>query len=425
MEIQQFEQNLFWKTKRTSHLGPVPQLATAALPSRANIYYLCGLLTRAVLMWVVNLLIAWISGVAAYGTIPLHLIQMVPAHGISADWFNNTSALIAMGFKHEIFNAERAWAFIEEQFPGTELLSVCRGCARSVMMRSDLFRLAAVSKFGGFYTDADMAAGWPLEELAAHSAATFPEAWWKDDIAFQTGHFRPPRDELELWQVGNYAFDATAGHLFVLAALGEAVRRCVVRLATKNANEITDLDVLRSTGTYMLSEVYHDDRLAGKYDDVDFVTGDDFKLFRDRDGHYLDRSPAPSSATPPSTSSGRDMAGRRAITDGHLSERRLAVACFQVEMVDDTGDGWDNAFCTVDSVSSNAVVAMGTMKRGDDDDRYRYNDDRFYGYFDDGDDGDDGDDDDGDDDDDSTVCVDAPACYSFEVSAGYYPSEVS
>ena len=248
-------------------------------------------------MWVevkLIIIVAWIVGVAAYGTIPLRLIQMAPAHNTSANYFD-----VAMGFlhfEHEMFDDERALAFVAEHYPETELLSVYRGCARS--LRSGLFRLATVSKLGGFYME--MAAGWPLEELAAHSSATFPKEWWKDDAAFKANHFRLPRDKIELWQVGNYAFGAAAGHQFVLDALEEAVRRCAALMAAKNASEITDLDVLRSMGSYMLSEVYHDGRLAGKYSDVDFVTGGSSdKQLSDRDSHKVDRSPAPRSTASP------------------------------------------------------------------------------------------------------------------------------
>ena len=337
----------------------------------------------------VEFLVFCLAGVAAHGsTIPLRIFQMAP-HNSSADWVIYTSTLAAIGFKHETFDDERALAFFEEYFPGTELLSVYRGCARS--LRSDLFRLAAVSKFGGFYMTMDSAARWPLEELAAHSAVTFPKEW-KDDAAFTSRHFRPPRDELELWQVGNSAFGAAAGHQFVLDALEEALRRCTALLAAKNASKITDIDVLRSAGSYMLYEVYRDGRLAGKYGDVDFITGDDDKPLRDKFG----QSPAPSSASPAPTSSSLAMTKTRFTTEGLLSERRLdesAEVCFEAALFDSWGDGWNDAFYTISS-SSSGTQHTGTLASGSS----------------------------GAD----VVCVDnAPACYSIEVSAGSYPDEVS
>ena len=106
------------------------------------------------------LLVAWMAAVVAAVGIPLSIIQMVPIPNGSAVSFVNTSALIAMGFVNasalvstETFDEERASAFFVEHFPGTELLSMYRGCVRSAM-RSGLFRIAAVSKMGGFYMDA-------------------------------------------------------------------------------------------------------------------------------------------------------------------------------------------------------------------------------------------------------------------------------
>ena len=112
----------------------------------------------------------------------------------------------------------------------------------------------------------------------------------------------------------------------------------------------------------------------------------------DDDGHKVGRSPAPSSASTPAPAlSDPTTAERRATTDGHLSERRPDEACFAVAMVDTWGDGWDNAFYTVFSSSSNEVVASGTPTSGSSATE--------------------------------VVCVDVPACYSSEVSAGDFPSE--
>ena len=71
--------------------------------------------------------------------------------------------------------------------------------------------------------------------------------------------------------MGNYAFGAAAGHPLVADALTEGTRRAALLVGR---TDVTDLEVLRSTGPYMLSEVFHNGRLAGKYGDVDYIHGD-------------------------------------------------------------------------------------------------------------------------------------------------------
>jgi len=139
--------------------------------------------------------------------------------------------------------------------------------------------------------DADMLAKAPLDDLVDGSPAVFPLEWWKSDEAFAERHEgAAPRDGLEHFQVGNYAFGAVAGHPLVLDALDEATERSrslvagraglrglARRLFAAEGAAITDLEVLRTTGPYMLSEVYHDGRLSAspKYGDVELLRGDD------------------------------------------------------------------------------------------------------------------------------------------------------
>ena len=156
-----------------------------------------------------------------------------------------------------------AAAYVRENYAGTALPATYDAVAaigRPVML-ADLFRLAVVAKEGGFYLDADVLAKAPLDPLV-DEAAVFPLEWWKSDAAFAERHAgAAPRDALEHYQVGNYAFGAERGHPFVADALDEAARR----VAALAGPAVTDLDVLRTTGPYMLSEVYHGGRRAGKY----------------------------------------------------------------------------------------------------------------------------------------------------------------
>jgi hypothetical protein len=185
-----------------------------------------------------------------------------------------------------------AAAYVRENYAGTALPATYDAVAaigRPVML-ADLFRLAVVAKEGGFYLDADVLAKAPLDPLV-DEAAVFPLEWWKSDAAFAERHAgAAPRDALEHYQVGNYAFGAEPGHPFVADALDEATARAkavvdgrkgvwgAVRRFLTQSTDVSDLDVLRTTGPYMLSEVYHGGRLAsGKYADVRLLRGDSEK----------------------------------------------------------------------------------------------------------------------------------------------------
>ena len=96
-----------------------------------------------------------------------------------------------------------------------------------------------------------------------------------DDNSFKSAHSQQPADEDERWQVGNYAFAAIPNHPFVVDALEEAMDRCEDLIRSESTSDITDFQVLHTTGPYMLSEVYHQGRKNGKYDDVHHIYGGD------------------------------------------------------------------------------------------------------------------------------------------------------
>jgi len=200
-----------------------------------------------------------------------------------ADWATYDAILRELNGDFEImdFSDDEAAAFIEREYAGTELAEVYAAAPRPVM-KADMFRLAVVAKNGGFYLDKDVLAKKNFAPLAEDSTAVFPLEWWKSDDAFAERHFARPRDDFEHFQVGNYAFGAEAGHALVVDALDEAVRRAK---ALEGKDEVTDLDILRSTGPYMLSEVYHQGRLAGgMYEDATLLRGDDETPARPSDG---------------------------------------------------------------------------------------------------------------------------------------------
>ena len=215
------------------------------------------------------------GGEAAVAGIPLKIFQTGPWATWDESWPELSASMASTNpeFERVFFDDDAAAEFVRYEYGDTAVAEAFETCGRPVM-RSDLFRLAVVAKLGGFYMDMDMLARSglaPLTRLSEYKAV-FPLEWWKDESAFRERHFRRALDEAEHWQVGNYAFGAAAQHPLVLDALDEAVKRS---LALAGQETVSDLDVLRSTGPYMLSEVYHAGRLAGKYADVLLLRGDD------------------------------------------------------------------------------------------------------------------------------------------------------
>ncbi|MES2693323.1 MAG: glycosyltransferase [Verrucomicrobiota bacterium] len=84
------------------------------------------------------------------------------------------------------------------------------------IQRFDFFRYLAVFRFGGFYFDLDVLLAEGLHDLTAHPCV-FPF----EEITIN----RHLREDLGLdWEIGNYAFAATAGHPFLEAAIENCVR---------------------------------------------------------------------------------------------------------------------------------------------------------------------------------------------------------
>jgi len=230
------------------------------------------------------------TGITSVSAIPPSIFLTHGPHQ-NSNWkgYMATARELNPTFAIKDYDDEEAAAFINEEYAGTDLPGIYAVVPRPVM-RADLFRLAVVAKKGGFYFDKDVLMKLPLEPLLANSAV-FPLEWFKSNVAFAARHAgATPRDDLEHFQLGNYAFAADANHPFVVAALEEAMRRCQVLLAEKpGQQQVTDLDILRTTGPYMLSEVYHEDRIVGtptpsgaplhtttrKFGDVFLLRGDD------------------------------------------------------------------------------------------------------------------------------------------------------
>jgi len=210
----------------------------------------------------------------AHGSIPKLIVQTGPNDsGRDFKGFPERIQEKNPDFDYRFFTDDSALDFMMENFPDTELLEIYINPKVKTVMKTDLFRLAAISVFGGFYLDMDVYAYRSMSPLLS-SSAVFPKEWWKDDEAFAERHENIPEDDEEHWQMGNYAFGAEPGHPLVQDALAELLLRLKALLdSVSESADITDFQVLKTTGPYMLSEVYHKGRKQGKYGDVNFLEG--------------------------------------------------------------------------------------------------------------------------------------------------------
>jgi hypothetical protein len=121
--------------------------------------------------------------------------------------------LLNPDFEYLFFDDADVEAFIDSEFPQYRSL-FDRFPYR--IQKYDFFRYLAVYRLGGFYFDLDILLASSVEDLRQHSCVL-------------------PFEELSLhsylreaygmdWEVGNYAFGATAGHPFLAAVIDNCVR---------------------------------------------------------------------------------------------------------------------------------------------------------------------------------------------------------
>lgn len=227
-----------------------------------------------------SLFLALVS-LAAAQPIPKRIIQTSPADKQRADWDFYQATLREKNPHYEFlhFDDDQALAFIEKHFGKTILQQTYLKV--TPIMKADLFRLAAIHQFGGFYFDMDILAKRSLDTLVDdvmplyEYGAVFPKEWHMDEggfhRAFPTWKNEEPEDH---WQVGNYAFGAQPQHPFVRDVLEEVIDRSIRLMQNKKEEDITDVDVLVTTGPYVLTEVYHRGRKEGRYGDLYHMAGD-------------------------------------------------------------------------------------------------------------------------------------------------------
>lgn len=117
------------------------------------------------------------------------------------------------GYEFLFFDNAQVEEFIDKEFPHYRSVF---DSFRYPIQRYDFFRYLAVYRYGGFYFDLDMLLALDLSGLLEHGCV-FP---------FETLTVsRFLREDLGMdWQIGNYAFGAAQGHVFLEAVIENCIR---------------------------------------------------------------------------------------------------------------------------------------------------------------------------------------------------------
>lgn len=115
----------------------------------------------------------------------------------------------------QLFTDDEMHAFVREEYP--QYVEAYEALP-NVVCQTDLFRILAVHKLGGFYCDLDVLFVKPLDELREH-ACVFP--FQSNSDAYFAALFR------SIDCIGQYAFGAEAGHPFLIAC-ADAIARSVL-----------------------------------------------------------------------------------------------------------------------------------------------------------------------------------------------------
>jgi hypothetical protein len=116
-------------------------------------------------------------------------------------------------FEHVYFDDHDVVAFIDREFP--EYRAQFDRFPRRIQ-RYDFFRYLAVYRLGGFYFDLDVFLARGIGDLTA-SSCVFPF----EELTISS-YLR--RERQIDWEIGNYAFGASAGHPFLRAVIDNCIR---------------------------------------------------------------------------------------------------------------------------------------------------------------------------------------------------------
>ena len=147
-------------------------------------------------------------------TIPKRIIQTGKSQNLPLlDRAGATNLrLLNPDFEYLFFDDAQVEEFVDSEFPHYRDV-VDAFPAR--IQRYDLFRYLAVYRFGGFYFDTDMLLASPLDDLLQFGCV-FPF----EELGIN--RFLSRKYGMD-WEIGNYAFGASAGHPF----LGAIIENCV------------------------------------------------------------------------------------------------------------------------------------------------------------------------------------------------------
>ena len=121
--------------------------------------------------------------------------------------------LLNPDYEYLFFDNPQVEEFIGREFPQYRAVF---DSFRFPIQRYDFFRYLAVYRYGGFYFDLDVLLASGLSDLLEH-ACVFPfeaitvSRYLRNDLGMD-------------WQIGNYAFGAAAGHVFLEAIIENCVR---------------------------------------------------------------------------------------------------------------------------------------------------------------------------------------------------------
>lgn len=153
--------------------------------------------------------------VATGTTIPPRLIQTAPSRDLAPA---ARAAVAGLRLHHPdwdylFFDDADLTRFVATEFP--EHRALLDEFTHPVQ-RADFFRYLAVYRLGGFYLDLDVFLEAPLENLRS-LGAVFPF----EELSLNR-HLREAHG-ID-WEIGNYAFGATAGHPFLSAVIRDCVK---------------------------------------------------------------------------------------------------------------------------------------------------------------------------------------------------------
>lgn len=154
-------------------------------------------------------------------------------------------------FEHEYFDNARVDTFVRDEFP--QYVDVFQSFKYPIQ-RYDFFRYLAVFQLGGFYFDLDVFLASPLDPLLP-DCCVFPF----EGLTFS--QFLRRRYDMD-WQIGNYAFGASAGHPFLERVIENCVRAqrepewIAPMMKGMPPLSLGQFHVLNTTGPGLLSRTY-------------------------------------------------------------------------------------------------------------------------------------------------------------------------